>query len=419
MLIKPGAIVTDIRGKVGGQVFQHSAAGLVLKNKSHIVNKSSIYQVQRRAALSRIQNEWQQLYDLQRMAWMKWAAYQNIQHGTFTRKYLTGQNAFTQINQYLSMLCITHISNPIFSYYSLPPAVIASIQTGISLRLIFSSLPNIADHWIVAKFSGALTPSARKRPRSLKFCIGESTTEKEWDFTNSYLQNFGYLPPAGLKVYVKIFLIQKSNYTIGNCSTAQIETTEIEEMLLPFMRGTIVRPVLSGYAWHNQGPATVEDSPYGLYMETPGDGDNLRILSRSLTGLNSVNVCVMPTMHLASYNTCGVLFRESLTGKLIIASFSQIEGFILIQSWTDPQHYSRDIAALAITQIFPFPIVWLRLRHDATNMYLEFSRDGYHFFTITTLSKAGYIYPDQYGLFVGSTNVSEISGAAFFSLEEK
>ena len=60
-LVQTGSVITDIRGKVGGHVFQGNTHGLVLKNKSNPVNKLSTNQTLRRSALSTIQIAWQQL----------------------------------------------------------------------------------------------------------------------------------------------------------------------------------------------------------------------------------------------------------------------------------------------------------------------------------------------------------------------
>ena len=67
-LIRTSSLVSDIRGAVGGVVFQGNSAGLIVRNRSTAKNVNSFYQNIQRNVLSSVQKEWVRLSTTQQSA---------------------------------------------------------------------------------------------------------------------------------------------------------------------------------------------------------------------------------------------------------------------------------------------------------------------------------------------------------------
>lgn len=67
--IKFGMMMTDARGKLGGQVFSKNRSGAYVRTKVTPVNPQTEYQQQNRALLGSISSSWSGLSESQRNAW--------------------------------------------------------------------------------------------------------------------------------------------------------------------------------------------------------------------------------------------------------------------------------------------------------------------------------------------------------------
>lgn len=217
--VQTGSIVTDIRGKLGGTIFQGNRFGLVMKNKSAIVNKVSLNQSRRRAALSSISSNWQKLSDAQRNSWSQWSQYQGLKHGTFKSRIMSGQHAYIQVNQYLAMLGETAISNPIFKPYSLVPLVFDSLLVDDSFGITPDSGPSTSDFWIIAYFSETMKASQNSRPRNLKYCATNVPISYTIEWKTNYGIKFGHFPPTIGYIWMEWFLIQKATYAMSSLTS--------------------------------------------------------------------------------------------------------------------------------------------------------------------------------------------------------
>jgi hypothetical protein len=222
-LVQTGSVITDIRGKVGGHVFQGNTHGLVLKNKSNPVNKLSTNQTLRRSALSTIQIAWQQLEPIQRTTWSQWAVYQNLHHGFFKSRILSGQHAFTQLNIYLRMLGEPIRTTPIFTPYSTNPALLSFANPIGGLKLYFDHLPSDDYIWLIVKASSLLPLARMSKPRDLKFCATQEIIYNHADITFSYTNVFGVIPSAPGWIWVEWFIIEKDNFTMSNLVSQRVE----------------------------------------------------------------------------------------------------------------------------------------------------------------------------------------------------
>jgi len=68
------ALVTSIRGSIGGTTFQNNAYGFTIKNKPNVIRPNTPNQELRKLALSRAVKSWAGLSDAERSDWNTWAA---------------------------------------------------------------------------------------------------------------------------------------------------------------------------------------------------------------------------------------------------------------------------------------------------------------------------------------------------------
>jgi len=132
MLIKFGSIVTDGRGKLGGQVYSKNRAGSYVRNNAIPSNPRTTFQMKSRNLLAQLSQAWSGLTEQERNAW-------NGAVEKFPRKNvfgdtrnLTGKNLFTSLNKNLLQVGKSQLE--------VPPAPADSI--GIS---DYSAISNIAE----------------------------------------------------------------------------------------------------------------------------------------------------------------------------------------------------------------------------------------------------------------------------------
>jgi hypothetical protein len=227
-LIQTGSIVSDIRGKIGGHVFQSGRNGLVLKTQSRSIDRHSTWQYIRRQYLSIVNNQWRNLTAEQKNAWTQWAIYQNIKRGVFKRHYMGGQQAHCMINFYLLLLGEDIIGDPIFTPFDLFDPGPWTLGIPAVFELSFNDSPTItnADAWIVCMCSLFSTTPHASKPRNLKFISAVETTTF-WRLDASYKQRWGNYPSAGTYVWIDWFYMSKTNYALSSLISADYQVQDL------------------------------------------------------------------------------------------------------------------------------------------------------------------------------------------------
>lgn len=97
--IKFGMMMTDARGKLGGQVFSKNRSGAYVRTKVTPVNPQTTFQQANRASLGALSSNWSALTEAQRSAWNEAAPQWEKTNvfGDLTRP--TGKNLFTGLNK--------------------------------------------------------------------------------------------------------------------------------------------------------------------------------------------------------------------------------------------------------------------------------------------------------------------------------
>jgi len=109
-LIRPGAVVGQISGRVGGVVFARNRGGAYVRNGPAPVQPRTIYQTQVRNALSTASSAWDGLTEDQRKAWSEWAKLNPIKNRIGETVTLQGNAAFVELNSRLARLGIAPVA---------------------------------------------------------------------------------------------------------------------------------------------------------------------------------------------------------------------------------------------------------------------------------------------------------------------
>jgi len=130
-IVQYGALVTGIRGKVGGQVFQRCGQSASLRNKSTVVSSQSSYASGTRSEFSSLASTWRSMSLEQKTSFNTWAS----SYPTFDRYgtsiILSAYQLFMYINRPLLMAglplvltCVQYVAPPVFdcfvSYFYVP-----------------------------------------------------------------------------------------------------------------------------------------------------------------------------------------------------------------------------------------------------------------------------------------------------------
>lgn len=121
--VKLGAIVGDIRGKVGGSAFVKSRGGLILRNVPSPVNKNTVSQSRSKNITASLQWEWQQLTPAQRSNWELWTKLNPIAQVRDPGLRINAQQTFIKLNFYRTLYNVAIITDPIFDTVDTIPLV--------------------------------------------------------------------------------------------------------------------------------------------------------------------------------------------------------------------------------------------------------------------------------------------------------
>ena len=152
MKIKWGMMMTDGRGKLGGQVASKNRSGAYVRTKVTPVNPNTTYQSAVRQRLASLSKEWGSLTEPQRLAWNaaansgQWN--KNDIFGDARRP--TGKNLFTGINlvslETTNTLLLQVPKKADFSQFTVNEPVI-SIANGIELDVDVAETPTLGTRW--------------------------------------------------------------------------------------------------------------------------------------------------------------------------------------------------------------------------------------------------------------------------------
>lgn len=201
--VKPSAIVSDVRGKIGGAVFQRFKSGLVVRSKCSPVNKNSALQIVSRNIASLTANAWLQLSPANRDQWDSFTAYNPIAQRNNREVFVSGQQAFLKLNNYRLQYSLQLLSVPEFNKCDLTPIELTLSRTGANLRVTSSRAMVASDEFIILFLTVRMSPAINNPGNKYKLIKFVTTNGVNFFVTSEYEAIFGAIPEIGNTVFMK------------------------------------------------------------------------------------------------------------------------------------------------------------------------------------------------------------------------
>ena len=202
-LIKTGSIISDIRGKVKGTVFQRTAGGLTLRSQSAPINKNSNRQTKTRNFTNILQQQWRLLSPEERQTWLQFTNFNPIQQKRNSELFINGQQAFIKLNSYRLEYGFTILTTPQFSKCETTPVDISIQLAGPNLFVRTDRVMNSRFEFIVLFMTVNLIPTINNPGSRFKLIKFTTTNSDNFNIKDEYKAIFGILPKRESKIFFK------------------------------------------------------------------------------------------------------------------------------------------------------------------------------------------------------------------------
>ena len=210
-LIKTASIISDIRGKMKGTVFQRSAGGLTVRTQTTPINKNSNRQTKTRNFTNILQQEWRLLSTAERQTWLQFTNFNPIQQKRNSELFINGQQAFIKLNSYRLEYGFTIITTPQFSKCEITP-VDVSIQLSAPNLFVNTNREMQSDfEFLIVFLTVNLVPTINNPGSRFKLIKFTTTDTDTFNIENPYNEIFGALPASGSKVFFKFTNADKNS----------------------------------------------------------------------------------------------------------------------------------------------------------------------------------------------------------------
>jgi len=177
-------------------------------------------------------------------------------------------------------------------------------------------------------------------------------------------------------------------------------------------------PVLGDFAWVNQDAATAVATNGGIYLQSDTDSSTeFRVLKKAAPATPyTITAAIIPNMTDVNYNSCGLCWRQSSDGKMVVAH-CVISKHIYVDKETDAENAGANYAD--IIPYFAGGIIWLRIADNGTNRIVSFSLNGVNFIQIHSVGRTDFMTADEVGFCVNSQNATYAAGMTLLSWKEE
>jgi len=142
-LIRPGGLVGQISGRVGGDVFSHNRYGQYVRAGSNPVTSTTTHALAAKARMTEVTQAWQGLTTAQKLAWYGWAVTNPVLNRLGQSITLTGHAAYVGLNARLLNVPVAKITDPPVEAAPIPLATLtltADIGAGTT-EIAFTATP--------------------------------------------------------------------------------------------------------------------------------------------------------------------------------------------------------------------------------------------------------------------------------------
>jgi hypothetical protein len=218
MKVKFGAIVTDGRNKVGGQVFSKNRGGNYLKNKVSPSQPHTSMQSVVRQRLATLATAWRALTADQRNQW-------NAAVSSWTKtdvfgdvKTPSGFNLFQRLNNNLAQVGVAMILIPPTpgDIPVITGGVLSATHAGV-IKITFTVDPVVTSCDLVLSGTGSLSAGIGSTPaRRKQLGIAPAIVAHVLDFSTLYNAKYGAVGAAGQKIFIMAKMINRITGQAGN-----------------------------------------------------------------------------------------------------------------------------------------------------------------------------------------------------------
>lgn len=205
------ALVTEIKGSVGGTTFQRNAYGFTIKNKPAMINPKSDRQNRSKKYLSITTQYWRQLTDSSRASWAAFANTYPQYSKHNSNSQLSGFAVFVKWHtaKFLSVDAVNALIE--FPSFVVPASASATFTLRSNAERLFADFEiatggNTWSHLI--SISRPVDASQRFVGSSLRYLYTVLYMSDNVDITNLYVAMYGLVPQPGqiLNVGIKSFM---------------------------------------------------------------------------------------------------------------------------------------------------------------------------------------------------------------------
>ena len=111
-LIRPGGLVGQISGRLGGDVYSHNRYGQYVRTGTNPVTSTTSYALAAKARMTSVTQAWQSRTAAEKLAWNAWATTNPTVNRLGESIILTGHAAYVGINARLMLIGVAPITAP-------------------------------------------------------------------------------------------------------------------------------------------------------------------------------------------------------------------------------------------------------------------------------------------------------------------
>jgi hypothetical protein len=173
-------------------------------------------------------------------------------------------------------------------------------------------------------------------------------------------------------------------------------------------------PVLTDFAWVNQGTATATQEKGGIFLKVTNGGSELHSNLKKSAPATPYTISIAFLLYGppggSDYGEVGLCFRQSADGITHVLRVDIYNGTLSLCS-TKHNNVGGGVAHYHSVNANPLalgPVIWLRIADDGTNRICSSSFDGQHWATFHSVGRTDYLTADEVGFFIGGNNSREV-----------
>lgn len=209
-LLKMGAIVTQVSGKIGGQTFGTGQSGQYIKNTGSYINKLSTSRSVVNSNLAYLSNTWRQLTDAEKNSWSAAAPNFPYVNRLGNSKTYNGFNLYMKFNGNRLLWNASPVKTaPVpFTFYEFKCGTSEITPSLMTLSFEFTYPSNMYAIY-ASNPSSAGSSYNKKGLRLIRVIEGIADNLFDVEIRSDYIEVFGDYKP-GQKIFFKVFQYEKA-----------------------------------------------------------------------------------------------------------------------------------------------------------------------------------------------------------------